>query len=133
MNKFFIEESEFTPELSFDLNTRKFIFKGVSRPEDVLKFYEPAIDWLKELDQNLLTHSDTKYNITNLDVEFRLSYFNSSSSKMILLILEVLVKIQKKGVEITVDWYYDENDEQMYDDGMDLSSSVSLPFNFYKI
>jgi SiaC family regulatory phosphoprotein len=133
MNKFFIEETEFTPELSFDLNTRKFIFKGVSRPEDVFKFYEPAIDWLKELDQNLLTHSDTKYNITNIDVEFRLSYFNSASSKMILLILEALVKIQKKGVEITVDWYYDENDEQMYDDGMDLSGSVSLPFNFYKI
>jgi hypothetical protein len=133
MNKFFVEETEFTPELSFDLSNKKFTFKGVSRPEDVFKFYEPAIEWLKELDQNLLTHSDTKYNITNIDIEFRLSYFNSSSSKMILLILEALVKIQQKGVEIIVDWYYDENDEQMYDDGMDLSGSVSLPFNFHKI
>ena len=133
MNKFLIEETEFTPEISFDLNTRKFIFKGVSRPEDVFKFYEPAIDWLKDLDQNLHTHTDTKYNFTNIDVEFRLTYFNSSSSKMLLQILEILAKIQQKGVEIRIDWYYDENDEQMLDDGSDLSESVKIPFNFYKI
>lgn len=133
MNKFFSEETEFTPEISFDLNTRKFIFKGVSRPEDVFKFYEPAINWLKELDQNLHTHTDTKYNITSIDIEFRLTYFNSASSKMLLQVLEVLTKIQQKGVDICIDWYYDENDEQMYDDGMDLSGSVSIPFNFHKI
>ncbi len=133
MNKFLIEETEFTPEISFDLSTRKFIFKGVSRPEDVFKFYEPAIEWLRELDQNLHTHTDTKYNITNINVEFRLTYFNSSSSKMLLQILEILAKIQQLDVEICIDWYYDENDEQMYDDGMDLSESVKIPFNFYKI
>jgi Domain of unknown function (DUF1987). len=133
MNIFFIEETEFTPEISFNLDTRKFIFKGVSRPEDVFKFYEPAIEWLKQLDQALLTHTDTKYNVTSINVEFRLTYFNSASSKMLLQILEVFTKIKQKAVEISIDWYYDENDEQMYDDGMDLSGSVSFPFNFYKI
>ena len=133
MNIFLIEETEFTPEISFNLDTRKFIFKGVSRPEDVFKFYEPAIEWLKQLDQDLLTHTDTKYNVTSINVEFRLTYFNSASSKMLLQILELFTKIKQKAVEISIDWYYDENDEQMYDDGMDLSESVNLPFNFYKI
>jgi hypothetical protein len=133
MNKFVIEETEFTPGISFDLSARKFVFEGVSRPEDVFKFYEPAIDWLKELDQNLLTHSDTKYAVPNINIEFHLTYFNSASSKMLLQILDILTKIQQKGTEIIVDWYYDENDEQMYDDGMDLSNSVNIPFTFHKI
>lgn len=133
MNKYYLEETEFTPELCFDIDARKFSFKGVSRPEDVVKFYQPAINWLKELDQNILTHTNAKYNIPLLHIEFRLSYFNSSSSKMLLQILEIIKKIEEKGIDLSVDWYYDESDEQMYDDGMDLSESVDIPFNFHKL
>jgi hypothetical protein len=133
MNNYYIEETEFTPEIKFDLDHRKLSFKGVSRPEDVIKFFQPAINWLKELDQNVSTHTDAKYNIPILYVDFHLSYFNSSSSKMLLQILELIKKIQGKGIEVKVDWYYDENDETMYDDGIDLSESVDIPFNFQTI
>jgi hypothetical protein len=132
MNKFYIEETEFTPEISLDLEAHKFYFKGVSRPEDVFKFYSPAIKWLKDLDEDIITHTNAKYNIPLLNVDFHLSYFNSSSSKMLLQFFEILQKIQEKGIEIKVDWYYDANDEQMYDDGLDLSESVDIPFNFIK-
>ena len=130
MNNYYIEETEFTPELSFDIETRIFSFKGVSRPEDVFKFYHPAIDWLKELYQDFLLHSSEKYNIPSLKIDFHLTYFNSSSSKMLLQVLEIIKKIQDKGVEIIIDWTYDASDEQMYDDGMDLSETVDIPFNF---
>jgi hypothetical protein len=52
---------------------------------------------------------------------------------MLLQILEVFTKIKQKAGDIRIDWYYDESDEQMYDDGMDLSGSVNLPFNFHTI
>jgi hypothetical protein len=133
MNKFYIQETEFTPEIIFDIETRKLSFRGVSRPEDVFKFYQPAINWLKELDQDVLTHTNAKYNTPSLHIIFHLSYFNSASSKMLLQILEIMKKIQNKGIEIKVDWYYDESDEQMYDDGMDLSESIDIPFNFITI
>ena len=133
MNKYFLEETEFTPELSFDIENRKFSFKGVSRPEDVFKFYQPAVNWLKELEQNIHTHTDVKYNIQVLTIEFHLSYFNSSSSKMLLQILEIIKKIQNQGIDISVEWYYDATDEQMYDDGLDLSESTDIPFNFHTI
>jgi hypothetical protein len=133
MSNFYLEETEFTPEISFNLDTRKFIFKGVSRPEDVFKYYQPAINWLKELDQNVLTHTDAKYTIPNISIDFHLSYFNSSSSKMLLQILEIIKKIQNKGIEVTIDWYYDSSDEQMYDDGMDLAESIDIPFTFHKV
>ena len=133
MNKYFVEETEFTPEITFDIEARRFSFKGVSRPEDVTKFYQPALNWLRDFDQDILMHTNAKYNIPLLTIDFQLSYFNSSSSKMLLQILEMVKKIQNKGIELCVNWYYDESDEQMYDDGMDLAESVELPFNFHKL
>jgi hypothetical protein len=130
MSPYHIEETEFTPEILFNIDSKRFLLKGVSRPEDVFKFYLPAVNWLKEFEQNIILHTDAKYNIPFINLEFDLSYFNSASSKMLLQILEVIKHIQNKGIEIRIDWYYDKNDEQMYDDGMDLSESVDIPFHF---
>jgi hypothetical protein len=126
-----IEATEFTPAINFNLSKRKLSFEGISRPEDVIKFYQPAIDWIKELEYKIRTHPDMRYAIPSLHVEFRLSYFNSASSKMLLQLLQILKRIKEMGVEIVVDWYYDANDEAMYEDGMDLSETVEIPFNFH--
>ncbi len=131
MKNFLIEATEFTPEILFDLEKRKLSFKGVSRPEDVFKFYQPAIKWLKELEDNIKNRTDTRYVIPVLHVEFRLMYFNSASSKMLLQMLEIIKHINQMGIEVNIDWYYDVNDEAMYDDGNDLSEAVDLPFNFH--
>ena len=131
MEKLFIEETEFTPEIVFNPETWKFSFKGVSRPEDVMKFYMPAINWLKTLDENIQTHTNEKYNIAIIHLIFHFSYFNSASSKMLLEIIEIIKRIQKDGIDISVDWYYDKNDEQMYDDGLDLSEAVDIPFTYH--
>lgn len=133
INRFFIEGTEFTPEIIFDIDSRKFSLIGVSRPEDVIKFYQPAMNWLKELDQEITNHSNIKYIIPSIHIDFQLSYFNSASSKMLLQLLQYIKKIQAKGIEIIVEWYYDQSDEQMYEDGMDLSDSVDIPFNFHTI
>jgi|YelNatPaOPRAMG01_1025707.scaffolds.fasta_scaffold135123_2 hypothetical protein len=129
----FIESTEFTPEIIFNLSQRKLLFKGVSRPEDVIKFYQPAIQWLKDLEQKIRTQADMRYSIPSLHVEFRMSYFNSASSKMLLEILQILRQIREMGVEILIDWYYDANDEAMYEDGMDLSDAVDIPFTYHPI
>ena len=132
MTKYYIEETEFTPEILLDADARHFSLKGVSRPEDVLKFYLPAINWVKDFEQELTIHPNLKYQINVIKVDFHLSYFNSASSKMLLQILENIKKFQSKGIDINVNWYYDEADEQMYDDGLDLSESIDIPFNFVK-
>jgi len=133
MRKLVIEATEFTPEIIFDLNKRLLTFKGVSRPEDVLSFYQPAIDWLKELEALIQSQTNTKYIIPKLNIEFRLTYFNSASSKMLLRILEIIKIIQDKGIEIKIDWYYDGNDEAMYEDGVDLSEAVEIEFEYHPI
>lgn len=126
-----IAATEFTPEIHLNLPQRKMFFKGVSRPEDVIKFYQPAISWLKELEQKIRTHADMRYAIPSFHVEFRMSYFNSASSKMLLEVLHIIRRIKDMGIDIIIDWYYDTNDEAMYEDGMDLSDAVDIPFNFH--
>ncbi|MEJ5265744.1 MAG: DUF1987 domain-containing protein [Bacteroidales bacterium] len=127
----FIDATEFTPEIHLNLSQRKLSFKGVSRPEDVIKFYHPAIQWLKDLEQKIRNQGDMRYAIPSFHVEFRMSYFNSASSKMLLEILQILRRIKEMGIDIIVDWYYDANDEAMYEDGMDLSEAVDIAFNFH--
>jgi hypothetical protein len=125
-----ISATDFTPAICFNLEKRKLTFDGVSRPEDVIKFYQPAIQWLKDVERNL-NQSEMRYSIPSLHIEFRFSYFNSASAKMILQILQILKEISDKGIDLIIDWFYDQNDESMYEDGMDLSDTVNIPFNYH--
>ena len=129
---FYIEGTEFTPEIKFEPEGN-FMMAGVSRPEDVAKFYEKPILWLKSYKEEILDHSDNKYKFSKIHFIFKLKYFNSASAKHILKMLDILKGYENIGMEIEVDWYYDEVDEQLLEDGQDLSDAIEIPFNFIKI
>jgi len=38
-----------------------------------------------------------------------------------------------QGIEIRIDWYYEEGDEKMMEDGEDLAEAVELEFNYIEI
>jgi hypothetical protein len=35
------------------------------------------------------------------------------------------------GYPFNIEWYYEEGDDQMYDDGYELSEAIDIPFNFH--
>ncbi len=75
------------------------------------------------LDKNL---NDFK---THASVDFILHYLNSSSSKWLFHILKGLqAKFQGKKI-ITINWYYDSDDESILEAGEVFQSLLSLPFN----
>ncbi len=41
--------------------------------------------------------------------------------------------LNDKGINITIDWYYEEGDEKMMEDGEDLAAAVELEFNFIEM
>jgi len=47
---------------------------------------------------------------------FKLKYFNTSSSKCIIDILHILRKFEEKGGEIEVNWFYDSSEEDIEDE-----------------
>jgi hypothetical protein len=126
MEALIIQETEFTPFISLDPAKREFKIIGVSRPEDVGNFYSSSLDWLRKFEKE---NSESPV-IKPIRVEFFLSYFNSSSAKIILQMLEVLKSMMDSGFEISIYWYYDEGDEQVKEDGEELSSVLDLPFIF---
>jgi hypothetical protein len=133
MENLVIEETEFTPAISLNAETRIFSFTGVSRPENVLSFYQPVFDWLSVYEKEVLSKIEEAFNAVPLKMIFHFSYFNSSSSKMILQILEFFVVQREKGINVEVDYYYDDGDDQMEEDGEELSEVMGIPFNFIKI
>ena len=64
----------------------------------------------------------------------QLEYFNTSSSKCILDVFKKLENLHNKSVaEVVINWYYEEDDEDMLEAGEDYQSILKLPFKMVEI
>ncbi len=120
MESLFIEGTKKTPEVSFNANGILKI-KGRSIPEDPSKFYDVLYLWIFEY----CTHPQPT---TIVDVE--LEYFNSGTSKALLHILRIIVDLRNKENNITINWYYEAGDEDIYERGEYYSSILDFKFTF---
>ncbi|UCH14949.1 MAG: DUF1987 domain-containing protein [Bacteroidales bacterium] len=120
MDNLLIESTKKTPEVSFNVDGRIKI-SGRSIPEDATKFYDDLYEWVFYYCQN-------PPESTTVDIE--LEYFNSGSSKAILHILRALVDIAKKGHKMTINWYYEEGDDDIMERGEYYESILETKFNF---
>ena len=59
---------------------------------------------------------------------FKMDYFNTSSSKYILEILLKLEEIHEKSDNVLVKWFFSEGDDDMEEAGEDYSDLVEIPF-----
>jgi hypothetical protein len=120
MDSLQIESTKKTPEVSLDPDGRIKI-SGRSIPEDPSKFYEQLYEWV-------YFYCMKPSNATTVDIE--LEYFNSGSSKAILHILRALVDTSKKGFKLTINWYYEEGDDDILERGEYYESILEVKFNF---
>lgn len=114
-----IDAKEDTPKIFLDPENNVFEMSGRSLPEDAQVFYEPIISWLREY-----SASPNKETI----FQFKLNYFNTASSKLILDILMILEDIHQNGHSIKVNWLFEENDEDMEEAGEEYAELVEIPF-----
>ncbi len=63
-----------------------------------------------------------------MSLEFKLEYFNTASSKLLLDILLKLEEISEEGAAIDVKWFYAKNDDDMQEAGEEYSDLVSIKF-----
>jgi hypothetical protein len=129
MNNLVIPATDFTPKVNFIADSGHLEIAGVSRPEDVAGFYDELLDWLGAFEEALLT-SEYRYGVNDLRFIFRLSYFNSSSSKYFIQMLRHLKNLIDHDISLKIDWYYEEGDDKMMEDGEDLADAVELEFNY---
>lgn len=124
MENFFLEGSNKTPELKFDPEKGHFSISGRSIPENSIEFYKPLFEWLDN-------YSEQVSQTTELDV--KLEYFNTSSSKCLVEIFRKLEKLQEKGSEVKVNWYYEEDDEDMEESGEDFQEIIDVPIVMHPV
>jgi hypothetical protein len=116
-----IEATEITPRVLLDYNNGVFLIQGKSLPEDVKNFYNPIIEWFEE-------YRNAPKEETNMVLDF--DYFNTASSKMILIILSKLRDIFKNGKKVEVTWKYPQYDSELEEAGEEFSDLLNIPFNF---
>ena len=125
MEALIINKTDDTPAIHLDKASGTFQFSGKSLPEDVTTFYTPVFNWLDGYFQDPNAEST---------FIFKMTYFNTASSKIILDILMRLENLNNDGKsKVTVEWHHDEDDEDMQEAGEEYSEIVEVPFKFVAI
>ncbi|GAA0890498.1 DUF1987 domain-containing protein [Fulvivirga kasyanovii] len=124
MRNLFIEGSRdtyFTPQVELNAKTGICSITGESYLEEPFEFYEKISAWFSEF-----FNEDDK----NLQLDLKLTYFNTSSSRAILEMLRVLKDHKDEGKDVTVNWYYpDPDDEEILMEGEDFMEESGLEIN----
>jgi hypothetical protein len=116
-----IEGTPKTPTVNFIKNEGHLEIKGRSIPENSIEFYKPLIDWIE-------SYAKEPKDSTNINIQ--LEYFNTSSSKCIL---DLFKKLEAINNNITINWYYEEDDEDMLEAGEDYEAIINIPFKMIEV
>ena len=106
----------FTPQIDFNATTGVCEVAGESYLEDATTFYKKPIQWVQSYEGNRLI------------VKFKLTYFNTSSSKNIMLLMRALKQKHEEGKEVYISWYYPHDNYDLQVEGEDFMQDVDIEF-----
>jgi hypothetical protein len=121
LQAFKLEATKETPEIILDAESNVFEVNGRSFPLNAKGFYLPVLEWLAEYAKS--PNASTEF-------KFKLEYFNTPSSKSISDILKQMKEIKDAGNEVTIYWYYEEDDIDILDLGHVFARTVGMDFEF---
>jgi hypothetical protein len=110
----------YIPNVNFSAETGICELDGESYLENTFEFYASLLKWLE--DYMVLVNKPLTFN-------FSLSYFNTSSSRSILDILNTLKRYEEQGGNVTVNWKVRDWDHDMKQDIEDFSIDSDLAIN----
>ena len=119
-----LEATESTPEITFDPECGKLVIRGRSIPENATHFYYPILDWLNE-------YVEHPHDVTQLDLY--LEYLNSISHKMLIEIFNRAQRLHDDNQKIQVNWFYDQDDDQMLEEGQVWSRKYAFDMQFQAV
>ncbi|WP_322102464.1 DUF1987 domain-containing protein [Paraburkholderia sp. J41] len=117
MENLFIAATATSPEIDFRFDQNLLSLRGESYPENAAAFYSPIIERLNEY---LASCTDAA-----ITVDVTLTYFNSSSTKMLFSIFDSLNETAGAGNRVHVNWYRDDEDETIFEFGEELQTDFT--------
>lgn len=112
----------YIPTVHLNASTGECEISGESYLEDTDEFYNTIIKWIEQYVQ------EVKNAIT---FNFRLTYFNTSSSRGILDVLRALKGYEDNGGSVTINWYYPDDDDSIAEEAEDYMKSTGLNINMF--
>ncbi len=114
-----IRETDETPLVILDAEREVFEISGRSLPEDVNQFYDPILNWLDEYAKSPLAKSVFL---------FKLTYFNTASSKLVLDIMMKIENMHDAGHDVLIKWLVPFDDEDNEEAGEEFKDMLDVPF-----
>ena len=116
-----IEETATSPYINFNASTGLLWIEGISMPVNPSIFYRPVFEWIDKYLENPQK---------DLTLRFFLKNVNTDTPKILLALLKHGVdKADARGVNCSVDWIYERNDEDILELGEYLKTHLEVPFN----
>jgi hypothetical protein len=112
MKDLYVQRASDTPEVDFKYSLNQLNITGEAFPEDANAFFYPVLVGLEEY-LKITDNQDIEFN-------FRLTYFNSASTKMIFSIFELLNDSASSSNRVLLNWHYDEDDDTIKEFGQDI-------------
>jgi hypothetical protein len=116
----FIERTEDTPLINFDIVNDTYEISGISIPEDIRVFYDKITKWM-------LSFLDERNKPFLLKVY--LHYYNTSSNISLVSFFNE-IKTHSKSDYCQILWCYEKDDEDMLYKGEELEEMTGLHFQY---
>ncbi|MFZ4878102.1 DUF1987 domain-containing protein [Janthinobacterium sp. Mn2066] len=108
----FITATPSSPEIDFRFEQHTLSIKGESYPENAAAFYGPLIAAVRSYLESCRE--------AEISVNVSLAYFNSSSTKMLFTLFDILNQAAIDGNHVRLNWYHDEDDDTILEFGQEL-------------
>jgi hypothetical protein len=111
-----------TPEIYLNYDEGEIYLSGRSIPENAKQLFHPILQWVEKYIEK--PREKTK-------VVFKFEYFNTASSKMIFELINNIKKLKERGKDVTIEWHYLEEDDDILDSGETFQEISGLEFQFH--
>ena len=118
MKNFTLVGNQKLPTIYLNFQTGEMEFSGKSIPENAEFLFQPVLEWM---DEYLKSPSEITIFIIKLE------YFNTSSSKYLVEVFRKFENLFKSGGKVSIQWYYEQEDEDMQESGEDFRDILKVP------
>jgi hypothetical protein len=121
MNIIKIEPTKVTPEVLFLEGHLE--IKGRSIPENASDFYRPLEEWVTEY---------VAQTAVRTRVAFSFDFINTASTKWVYAIIKKLALYDDIHNKVSIEWFYERGDDELYELGQIIHSFIDCPVIFYE-
>jgi len=119
MNNLKVESTQSTPSIMTDAGAGIMEMRGDSYPENSFELFSPAMQWIEDY----LRQADRP-----LTLNLHLLYLNTSSVKAMMDIFDILEDAHQAGHKVSVNWFYDEQNERVAELAEEFKEDCSFLF-----